>query len=423
VGVGWAGIHAHRILHAGAGYLAKVTCSSIFVSGRRLASVEGAELALDNPLIPLHRTTVEAKLAQVSVSLTPFVSRTAYFRPGLGCTLDQRQGTPVFADPPAPEPHRPWPQGDGPVKVEDPALESVLDWAFTNRDPRHRRGTRAVLVVQDGKLVAERYGFDAFVSTPLQGWSMAKTVQAALVGILVGQGKLHLEGPAPVPSWPDSDPRHAITLAELLHMTSGLHFVENYGDLESNATQMLFARDAAGEYAASLPLAHPPGTHWQYSSGTTNVVSAIVRQALEHDQKNYWEYPQRALFGPIGARSFVLEPDPSGTFVGSSFIYATARDWARLGELFRNDGRWFGKQVLPPGWVKFLSTPEPLSGGKFGAHLWLDSGAYSFEGFEGQYVTIVPEHRLVVVRLGVNEDNDLEPWHQKEFMERIVGAL
>ena len=421
----WAGAKADRVLRAGAGFLAKVTCSSIFVSGRTLESVEGAELALDNPLVRLHRTRVDAVERRVTVSVTPLVSRTAFFRPGLGCTLDSASppaGAPRTA---AQRPSAPWPAGDGAVEAGASELESVLDRAFAGDDsPRQRRGTRAVLVVRDGKLVAERYGFGASVTTPLQGWSMAKTVHAALIGILVGQGKLHLAGPAPVPEWSaPEDPRHAITLEQLLHMTSGLHFEEDYADLESNAVQMLFARPDAGAYAASQPLDHPPGTHWQYSSGTTNVLSRLVRQTVDGTPADYQAFPRDALFEPIGAPSFVLEPDPSGTFVGSSFVYATARDWARLGLLFASDGVWSGRRLLPEGWVRFLTTLEPLSGGRFGAHMWLDSGTYALEGYEGQYVTVIPSRRLVVVRLGVNEADDPHPWDQGAFLRQITDAL
>jgi CubicO group peptidase (beta-lactamase class C family) len=421
----WAGAKARRMLNAGAGFVAKVSCSSVFVSGRTLASVEGAELALDNPLVGLHRAVVDEPARRVTVTLTPLVSRTAYFRPGLGCTLDSVQASPPPPGPAAPRAQGPWPIGDGEPATTRPELEPVLDWAFADPDPaRHRRGTRAVVIVRDGRLVAERYGFGASAAMPLQGWSMGKSVEAALVGILVGEGKLDLKQPAPVPEWSaPGDPRHAITLEQLLHMTSGLRFGEDYADLTADAPQMLFARPDAAAYAAAQPLAHPPGTHWQYSSGTSNVLARIVRQAVGGTLADYWAFPREALFEPIGATSFVLEPDASGTFVGSSFDYATARDWARLGLLFLTDGVWDGRRILPEGWVRFLTTEEPLSDGRFGAHVWLGPGGYSFEGYEGQSVTMIPSLRAVVVRLGVNEADDPHPWDQHAFLRRVHEAL
>jgi hypothetical protein len=179
---------------------------------------------------------------------------------------------------------------------------------------------------------------------------MTKSVTNALVGILVGQGKLSVDEPAPVPEWsgPD-DPRGAITLDQMLRMSSGLEFGEIYEDPRSDVCLMLFSVRDAAAYAADKPLETGPGGKWYYSSGTTNIISRIVRDSVGGTQADYFAFPRRALFDRIGMRSAIIEPDPSGTFVGSSYMYATARDWARFGLLYLQDGVWEGERILPEG--------------------------------------------------------------------------
>jgi CubicO group peptidase (beta-lactamase class C family) len=245
-------------------------------------------------------------------------------------------------------------------------------------------------------------------------------VTHGLVGIRILEGKLALHAPAPVPEWSgEGDPRTTITLDQLLRMSSGLAFSEVYEDYNSDVVTMLFKRGDAGGYAAAKPLAHTPDTHWYYSSGTTNLVSRIVRDTFEGDQAAYFAFPRRALFERIGMRSAVIEPDASGTFVGSSFMFATARDWARFGLLFLQDGVWQGERLLPEGWVRYGTTPTPLAPqGRYGAHWWLNAGdpddpsdrpwpdlprdAFAASGFEGQYVLVIPSRQLVLVRLGLS---------------------
>ena len=194
------------------------------------------------------------------------------------------------------------------------------------------------------------------------GWSMTKSVTNALIGILVKQGKLSLDQLAPVPEWSDpADPRHAITLDQLMRMSSGLEFSEDYADLTTGVTQMLYNTDDMGAYAAAAPLEAEPDGVWNYSSGTANIVSRIVRDTVGGSDEEYLTFPRRALFDPIGMTSAVMEPDASDTFVGSSYMYATARDWARFGLLFLQDGMWEGERILPEGWVDYSITPTPLS--------------------------------------------------------------
>ncbi|MCX7110248.1 MAG: serine hydrolase [Proteobacteria bacterium] len=313
-------------------------------------------------------------------------------------------------------------------------LDTVLDWAFAEPDPKHKRRTRAVVILRDGRIVAERYapGFDQ--DMPLPGWSMAKGVVNALVGILVGRGKLNLDAPAAVPEWQGiDDPRREITLDQLMRMTSGLEFTEKSNNPLYDLTKMLLTTPDSAAYAANKPLHAKPGTHWRYASGTTNIISRIIRSVL--GEADYRQFPHRALFGPLGMGSAMFECDASGTFVGSSFLYATARDWAKFGQLYCQEGVLEGKRILPSGWVGYSTTPS-ASDRQYGAHFWLDiqqkkncpdreaplpADAFHAMGYEGQCVSIMPSQQLVVVRLGLTRKSSV--WQQDCFLNLIIDAL
>jgi len=267
---------------------------------------------------------------------------------------------------------------------------------------------------------------------------MAKSVTNALVGILVGQGKLSLEEPASVPEWSHpSDPRHSITLDQLLRMSSGLEFGEGYGASTSDVAIMLFnSRDMAA-FAASKPLEAEPDSVWHYSSGTTNIICRMMRDAVGGPHQEYLEFPRRALSDRIGMRSAVFEPDASGTLVGSSHVYASPRDWARFGLLYLQDGVWQGERILPEGWVAYSSTPSPTAPlGQYGAHFytnpanaarktdrtWPDLPEFYYaSGLEGQKVVIIPSHNLVVVRLGYTENP--EAWDMGALIGDVLEAV
>ena len=256
------------------------------------------------------------------------------------------------------------------------AITAALDDAFAEPGPVPTRRTRAVVVVQDGRLVAERYGAGHGPESALPGWSMTKSVVNALAGVLVREGKLALDAPLRVPEWsaPD-DPRRALTLRQLLQMSSGLAFTESYGNPLGDVIWMLFGTGDAAGFAARKPLAAPAGQRWSYSSGTTNIICRALRGAVGGTEVDYQLFPRRALFEPLGMTSAIIEPDAAGTFVGSSLMFATARDWARFGLLFLQDGTWAGRRILPEGWVAFSVTPAPAApGGVYGAHFWLRLG-------------------------------------------------
>jgi CubicO group peptidase (beta-lactamase class C family) len=269
-------------------------------------------------------------------------------------------------------------------------------------------------------------------------WSMAKSVLAALVGIAVGDGRLALDAAAPVPEWSSpADPRRAITLDHLLRMSSGLRFDETYG-ATNDVSRMLFTAPDTGAFAARSPLAAPPGSRWAYSSGTSNLLARVLRGAVGGDLEALLRFARERLFDPVGMTSAFFEPDASGTFIGSSFAFATARDWARFGELHRRGGEWYGRRVLPEGWVAYETTPAPSAPPRcYGAHWWLNAAAdapgcrpwrgvpadaYAARGHSGQYVVVVPSARLVVVRLGLSLPDDGDDGGA-ELVAELASAL
>jgi CubicO group peptidase (beta-lactamase class C family) len=440
----------------GTGFTAKVLCSAVFIAGRDPAEVLATDLdIMDFSVVEAEvdrdkRTATARGIGLLARAIDPF-PHTAVYREGLGCTLAigvtpdelrrQVEGLDLQPSPPPPA-DLPWPEGervDPPTDVDTAALEAALDDAFAEPDPEQPRYTRAVVVVHRGRIIAERYAPGFTRDTELVGWSMTKSVTNALVGILAGRGALDIHAPAAVPEWssPD-DPRHAITLDQLMRMSSGLEFVEIYDSKpDSDDALMLYTMADSAAFAASKSLEAPPDTRWHYSSGTTNIISRIVRDAV--DPADYWSLPRRVLFDRIGMTSAVLEPDASGTFVGSSYMYATARDWARFGLLYLRDGVWNGARILPEGWVEYSTSPTPTGtpGVSYGAQIWLNlpsppdsdqrwlpflpEDAYVFRGYARQYVIVIPSREIVVVRLGHTRHGDLAS--PVEFVGRILEAL
>jgi len=439
----------YRVVLLGSGYMAQTLCSGMFVSGRSMDELMAQELtSAGSGELVYFQAAPDHEARTVSASAYGFATQTAVFRDSLGCTLIdgksemelRAQAVGLFPVRNPPETDAAWPLGEHvsawvvPENVNGEAITKAIDAIFAERDPARPRRTRALVVVNGGRIVAERYapGFD--VSTPLIGWSMAKTAVNALVGIRVNDGAIALDDNALMPEWrAEKDPRRAITLDELMHMTSGLEFDEGHGNL-SDVSQMLFVQGNAARFAASKPLTHEPGTHWSYSSGTTVIIDGVLRGTFVNE-RDYLRFPQTRLFGPLGMRSAVLEPDASGTFVGSSFLYASARDWARLGLLFLNNGMWNGTRLLPEGWVDYSLTPTKLSPhGQYGAQVWLklpntpDQGeppmpddAYYMLGFNGQAVVVVPSRDLVIVRLGLTAEGG--DWHTGRDLAPLVNAF
>jgi CubicO group peptidase (beta-lactamase class C family) len=306
-----------------------------------------------------------------------------------------------------PWPTREWPRG---ALAEGHPAAAMLDAAFTLEGVPELGETEAVLIVQGGRLLMERYGAGPGPGGTCHSWSMAKSITHALVGLLVRDGRLDIHAPADVPEWRRAgDPRGAITLDQLLRMSSGLAFNEQYRpEAPSDVVEMLFGRgqdDVAG-FAAAFPLAHAPDTAWSYASGTTNIVARCAARALGVAGPGFEAFMRSRLFEPLGMKSPVPKFDTAGTFIGSSFCFCTPRDFARFGLLYARDGIWAGERLLPEGWVDYARTKTPASGGPegaYGAHWWLETagpGSFSANGYDGQYIGIVPELDLIVVRNG-----------------------
>jgi CubicO group peptidase (beta-lactamase class C family) len=409
----------------GAGFAAHVTCSLVFVSGqaaeRVLRDYVEPQVAPLGPALGL-----EVGAREVVAKVLGMPRARAVFRPGLGCTQVYATAPPPLALPELaapPDPALAWPAGGAAAPPASAADAAALDRAFAEPRLPRRRQTTAVVVVRDGELVAERYAPGYGPETPLLSWSMAKSVTASLVGLAAEDGLLALRAPAPVPEWSaEGDPRRAITPDELLRMSSGLRFDETYGPT-SDASVMLFTQADVAHFAARQRLAAPPDTRWSYSSGSANLLARVLRDAFGGDAAAFTAWARERLFEPVGIRSAVLELDASGSFIGSSFAFMTARDWARFGELHRRGGSWQGRRVLPEGWVEAVTTPTPAAPqGGYGGGWWLNAGSpgdpsdrpwpelppdtYAARGHSGQYVVVVPSARLVVVRLGLSDPSD-----------------
>jgi len=440
-------------LPIGCAFKAKTLCAAVFVSGRDPGVVEREDMGF-NPLFKLFKANIDRNEKSVTCSLlgVGLFEKKAIHVDKLDTVLlsgvpeeSLRGWRPVM---PAPEPAdfkaTPWPTGDrmpdGPssVNIDMAKLKSTADKLFIESDPKKKLYTRALLIVHDGRLIVERYGSGITKDTALLSWSMAKSVTNALIGILVRKDKISIREPAPVPEWQRADDsRHAITIDQLLRMSSGLEWFEAYAERPvSDVNIMLFLKPNMGAYAASKPLSVQPDTVWSYSSGTTNIICRIIRDVLG-SREEYWAFPRRELFNKLGMRSAVWGTDATGSFIGSSYLYATARDYARFGLLFLNDGVWQGERILPEGWVTYTTTPAPAAPkGQYGAHFWLNRGktsdpasrkypqlpqdSFFAMGYQGQTIAIIPSHKLVIVRLGVTYDDN---WGMEPFIKSVLAAI
>ena len=410
-----------------AGMAAKTMCSCVYVTGRTPESVREKELQVF-PGVSRARVEFDDTDSTVTAKILWKTSK-AIFRKGLGCTLlatlsedeIRRQHIELATKPFTNQDSLAWPTGNITYdsllpKVKYEACNQAIEEAFVEKNPKKPVFTHAVIVVYDGQIIGEKYATGLDRNSRLMGWSMTKSVTNALIGILVKEGKLELEARAPVSEWQNDD-RREITLNHLLQASSGLSWSESYFVPTSPFHNMFTRSDDKAAYAASRKLKHKPGEHFQYSSGTTNILSRIIRQTVRDEQ--YYRFPYEKLFYKTGMNHAMIEPDPSGTFVCSSYGYASARDWARFGMLYLNDGVWNGEHILPEGWVKYSTTPAMVSEmGEYGAHWWLNKGArdstrirkypelpadaYWADGFEEQYVMVIPSKKLVIVRLGVS---------------------
>jgi CubicO group peptidase (beta-lactamase class C family) len=311
-------------------------------------------------------------------------------------------------------PTKAWPQGDFPGGFDSPRLGAALGRAFAGADPDLGE-THALVIVQGGRLLLERYAPDFGPDVTCKSWSMAKSITHALTGLAVADGKIDISAPADVPEWRGpGDPRGAITLDHLLRMSSGLAFREAYVPGEpSDVIEMLSGAGRAdmAAFAASFPLAHRPDEVFYYSSGTTNIICRCLARALGAAGDAFKAYMFERLFDPIGMTSALPRFDDAGTFIGSSYCFATPQDFARFGLLYMRGGVWDGRRILPEGWVDYARTrtfqQADCPDGPYGAHWWLDAmgpGSFSAHGYEGQYLMLRPRRDLILVRHGVTPE-------------------
>jgi CubicO group peptidase (beta-lactamase class C family) len=419
-------IYAWQAFPIISGYGAKNMASAVFVQNRDPASILKEDLG-EFPFT-IGKYTVNREDSSVTGSVWGLAKRKAIYRPGLGCTLInditedalRKQVYQLATTSPVKMDSLPWPYGNRlidsiPAVINKQLLQQAIDHAMQAQRDGKAAYTRAVLVVYDGKLVAEQYanGFDEH--TVMLGWSISKSLTGALIGVLVRQGKLDVEAPAPVPEWQHTK-KQKIRLKDLLQQTSGLDFEENYTK-PSEVTNMLFKRGDMAGFTAMLPLKYEPGTVFNYSSGNSNILSHIIRHTV--GDKDYVAFPYKALFHKLHMYSTLLEPDASGTFIGSSYSYATARDLARFGLLYYSNGLWNGEQVLPSNWVQQSIQPSAADKLKhYGYQFWLNgydkkdpskrmypdvpNDMFFADGYGGQDIYIIPSKKLVVVRLGLH---------------------
>lgn len=428
---------ANPYLKTATSYKTKAFCSEYFVAGRTPNDILANDFAGIHPVVSRVTVNVERRGIRghgvVKGQVFGVMGRvTAEYRPGYGCALDigGRPAGDILN-------HIRFKSTRWPVTID--ANIQVLTEAFRSDAERtNPADIRAVVVIQDGVILAEDYADGFARNVPMQSWSMAKSVTQAMTAIAIDQGLLSLTDSALMPDWTGDDPRAAITVADLLHMTDGLSFDEDYGDPASDVMRMLYGSRNMGLAASKTSLAHTPGTHWAYSSGTTNILSTVLRRAIEVSGQDYHYWVYEHLFNPIGMRSPVFETDAGGTFIGSSYLYASPHDWARLGQLYLDDGMWNGQRVLPEGAVTYAITPAlPDTAPFYGAQWWLNhpmpdgqqrlpglpDTAYFMGGHDGQQVIVIPSKNAVIVRLGmtrppVDDDIDVMPG-----LAAIVDAL
>jgi CubicO group peptidase (beta-lactamase class C family) len=403
--------------------------SSVFVAGRSEAEIN--EVDNNFPLIKLAKTQVNFNQKEATSSVYGLMQRTAVHRNGLGTVLINADYKPLLLQPKRLKINKdlPFPYGDAEPRdtlfpnIDYAMLEKAIQNAFSS--PEIKR-TRTVLVLYKDHIIAEKYSDGFNKNTPILGWSMTKSVLATLFGILKKENLIQLDQPAPIPAW-EADDRKNITVNHLLRMQSGLAWDEDYTTI-SDVTQMLFLDADMTKAQLEKKAIAKPLEVWNYSSGTSNLLSGILRQQFKTHQE-YLNFPYSALIDKIGMHSMLLEADMEGNFVGSSYGWATTRDWAKFGLLYLHQGNWNGEVIFNPSWVDYITTPTPHSDGTYGAHFWLNAGGkfpevpkdlFSANGYQGQYVFIIPSKELVVVRTGLAEDPVFDV---NQFLKEIIDAI
>ena len=421
IGIFYVGLITYPKLDLISGFSAKSIASGHFIDNRSQKMIEKGDNDID--MIDLAKNKIEATGKFAIASVYGLKERKAIYREGLGATLindDFDVSKPYLV----PKRTRlninmPFPYGNNEPKdtifsdVDYTKLNAAVANAFDEKEAIKKR-TRSLLVIYKDKIIAEKYdsGFDK--NSKILGWSMTKSITSAMFGILEIQGKYDIYKPAPIPEWKNDD-RKSITTNDLLHMNSGLEWEEQY-DKISDATKMLFQAEDMTLVQRKKSMVFRTNTHWNYSSGTTNLLSGILRKQFKTHQE-YLDFWYSALIDKIGMYSMVIETDMAGNYVGSSYGWATTRDWSKFGLLYLHKGKWNGEQIFNESWAKYTATPTNTSKGRYGGHFWLNAGGhfpdvprdmYYCSGFQGQMVAIIPSLDLVIVRMGLKENPDFD---------------
>jgi CubicO group peptidase (beta-lactamase class C family) len=416
------------------GYAAKNLCSDVFVSNRKAEDVEALDLNFS--FIKYTRNSVNYDEKSVTSSFLWGRSKAVY-REGFGSTLlrgipEEKIRTARYPDGIGPgylQDTIKWPLGDI-IPRKNTGIDTTKLAEISKRlitDNAYMGNAFAFMVIHKGVPVAESYKPQFNKKSRLLSWSMAKSFINAMVGILVEQGKLDIHKPTGIDEW-KQDARSKITLNDLMQMQSGLKWNEDYGN-RSSVNVMLHCEKDMGGYAIKKPLVYPAGTNWYYSSGSANIVSYFIRRQFNNDS-SYYSFIYTDFFNKTGMPDVVFEVDPAGTMVGSSYLYATARDYARFALLYQNDGVFNGERILPQGWVKYTTTAASASNGAYGSFFWLNKGKeypsapedmFWCDGHDGQFIFILPGKELIVVVLGYSPKSNRMNFDS--LLKDILGTL
>ena len=416
------------------GFSSKSVASGMFLANRTQESVEKG----DNDFPPIDQAKNNVNLAEQSVTSSIFglKNRKAIYVDGLGAILINDDYNPDIK---FEIPFRnktpndlPFPYGSSPQRdtvftnVDYQVLQNAVENAFDKSDENIKK-TRSVLVVYKNQIIAEKYASGFNEDTPILGWSMTKSITATIYGILQKQGKLDISTTPNITEWQEDD-RKNITYNDLLHMNSGLQWLEDYNTL-SDVSKMLFLETEMGKVQLEKPMVGKPNESWNYSSGTTNLLAGYLLRKEFKTHQEYLDFWYEELLDKIGMHSALIETDLAGNFVGSSYGWANTRDWAKFGLLYLHEGNWNGEQIVDSTWVKYVSTPTNGSDGIYGAHFWLNAGGvypdvpkdlFSANGYQGQFVFIIPSKEIVIVRTGLTEDPEFDV---NGFLRDILNSI
>jgi len=413
------------------GFSSKSIASAHFLDNRSIQTIEQG----DNDIEKINWATNEVNNSKhfATSNVHGIKERKAIYREGLGATLinDDFDTTKPYEVPKRTKTNNnlPFPYGNLEPKdtffsnIDYKKLKSVVANAFDKKGEKNKR-TRAIIVIYKDRIIAEKYDIGFNKNSRILGWSMTKSLTGTYFGILQKQGKFDINKPAPIAEW-QKDERALIRTSDLLHMNSGLEWEEKY-DKICDATKMLFQAEDMGKVQLEKPAVFERNTHWNYSSGTTNLLSRILRNQFKTHQE-YLDFWYSSLLDKIGMNSAIVETDMAGNFVGSSYGWATTRDWGKFGLLYLHKGNWNGEQLFDECWTKFVATPTNTSKGSYGAQFWLNSGGkfpdvprnmYYASGFQGQMIAIFPSQDLVIVRMGLSEEFDFN-----ELLSGVVSSL